>query len=216
MVEQRAKARRSTILERTRRVEEERTMTCTECGSILEPGQLACSGCGDLPEEATFLRWVWIGIIPAAALHFILGRFGIEGSGFLRETFMTLSLVVLPGYGVTKIVQKLRDPSRPVLDEAVSVFSDRFGRVLLIVLVVVAAWYVVPAVYLTAAGFKFRPSTPEPLWFTRYVQLRWLVMCFVSVFGLFAILRQGPQFFNPYVRSTYERRRVRLNRTKQQ
>jgi hypothetical protein len=47
-------------------------------------------------------------------------------------------------YGVFKVWQKLREPQRPIFDEFVSVFSDRFGRLFLALLLAYFLWAGIP------------------------------------------------------------------------
>jgi hypothetical protein len=174
----------------------------------MEPGRLVCSRCGSIPEESKVIRWVVIGYGLGAVLHFVLIRLGIAGQGWLRETTMTGSFVMALGYFTTKIAQKLRDPARPVFDETVAAFSDRLGRLILVALTIGAAWFAIPSLYLIAIGTRLKPGAEEPGWYTWYREIRVFLAIAVCLWGVAAVLRQGPRFFDPRVRSTYENRRV--------
>lgn len=178
---------------------------CGDCGILWGSDDFVCTACGKIFEESVFLRWVTITTVIAGSFHFIVARLDIPGRGWLVETLMTESFLILLTYGAIKVGQKLRNPQRRVFDELTSVFSDRWGRLVLLFVIVVSIWLGFTLVSLILrAGQPFPPREGEPSWFTVFRAIRgFITMGFLPPVALFAVWRQGVRFFDPRVACTY-------------
>lgn len=178
---------------------------CSDCGILWGSSDFVCAACGKIFEEAVFLRWVALTTVVAGIFHFIVARLGVPGRGWLAETLMTESLLMLLTYGTVKVGQKLRNPQRRVFDEFTSVFSDRWGRLVLLLAIGVAVWFGITLVSLILEeGRPFAPRAGEPAWFTTFREMRgFIAMGCLPPIAFFAVWRQGSRFFDPRVACTY-------------
>jgi len=178
---------------------------CGDCGALSGSNDFVCTACGNIFEESIFLRWVAITTVIAGIFHLIAGRLGIPGRGWLAETLMTESFLILLTYGTLKIGQKLRNPQRRVFDEFTSVFSDRWGRLLLLFVIAFSIWLGITLISLILKeGQPFPSREGDPSWFTAYRAIRGFVtMVLLPPIALLAVWRQGVRFFDPRVKCTY-------------
>jgi hypothetical protein len=154
-------------------------------------------------------------LVFAGTFHFIMAQLGVSVRGWLVETLMTESLLILLAYGSVKVGQKLRNRQRHVFDEFASVFSDRSGRLALLLTIVVSVWYGIALVALMLEGGQpFAPRAGEPSWFTTFREIRgFSLLVFFPPIALLAVWRQGARFFDPRVACTYASREYGLTRS---
>lgn len=106
--------------------------TCPQCGHSYPLSRVLCVPCNEILDEKPYLRLVWVTLAIAFAFHFVLARFGYAGHGIVKETFMTEAFLLIISVLVWKGAQKWRTPQRRVLYELASLYSDRWGRLLVL------------------------------------------------------------------------------------
>lgn len=113
--------------------EEESVKTC--CDGAYPLHELFCTQCGEALEETHYRMWIVVTLVAAAALEWWLAATGVLIKIRWPEVLMLEVLLLQLAYPAAKLVQKVRNPARPVLREMASVFADRWSRILFI-----AAW----------------------------------------------------------------------------
>lgn len=106
--------------------------SCSECGKAYPISRVLCLDCCEILEERPYLRLVLLTLAIAVLAHFTLAKFGYAGHGLVKESFMSEVFLLIPCVVAWKCVQKLKTPQRRILYEIGSLYSDRFGRAMII------------------------------------------------------------------------------------
>lgn len=107
--------------------------TCSDCGGRTASGWLVCARCGQPFEDDTWVNTVWVTVVLAGLVEVVAHLTGLRPWS-LVQLFMNETSFMVLGYTGLKVLQKVRDPARPVLDEALSVFSTRGMRLVLLLM----------------------------------------------------------------------------------
>lgn len=179
---------------------------CDACGRRYALSRTVCLDCDQGLDDAAYTRAVlfWLGIAALfeGGLYVSGGRTG-GGLDYLGDAVQTAALLILVGWPLFKLVQKLREPARPVLRELGSLYADRVGRGLVVALVGFVA-------YLWHDGFDVPLVPVEASWIGWFDLVRiWGFLVVGGLALLVTLLDQGLQFFDPRVRHTYSRRERR-------
>lgn len=178
---------------------------CPECETPTA-GPLVCQHCGKAFEEATLSRFTTLCFAVAVLAQLALKAVGINAS-FLRETLLSGTFLIIVSYASFKIAQRVRHRDKPVLDEAVSAFSDGISRLLLLLLLVVCAWHLFPALAFILQGKPLAQSPGEPALYRTFREVRRITIMAAGVpFAIYAVIRQGRAFFRLDNRSSFDRR----------
>jgi hypothetical protein len=173
---------------------------CSSCGRSYDVGAVVCVPCEVVFEEAAYLRWIWVASALALVAVGLMTYFGILERFSISEAFKISAALLLLLYPLAKVVQKARDPRRPVLREMGSVFSGRFDRALVLALLLFAVLTMGGGLHLplrSASSLAYRPIRFAVDWFVTLVGL-------ASVVAI--IIDQGTAFFDFRIRNTYVER----------
>lgn len=111
---------------------------CSGCGARTASGWLVCARCGQAFEDDTWVKAVWVTLALAVLVEVGLHLSGVRPWSIV-ELFMNETSFMVLGYAGLKVVQKLRQPERRVLDEAASIFSSRGMRLVLLAMLLLLA-----------------------------------------------------------------------------
>ncbi|HYO71056.1 MAG TPA: zinc ribbon domain-containing protein [Archangium sp.] len=177
---------------------------CSECETPNGLTELFCGACGQVLEERTYLRAISICSVLGVVLHWGLLKARIYSRFSIGEVFVTATIFLFILYPAYKLFQKWREPSRPIGQEALSVHGDRWSRVMLLVMLLLGAWFLLmPGSVSDAAreplvlhaGFK-----AARIWAVRG-------LCIVGYgMALIIVSTQGRAFFDPRVVHAYRDR----------
>jgi hypothetical protein len=179
---------------------------CRNCGDSLADLDVACAACGEATDERLFLTTVAVSVCAALIFHLMLRRFGVSGRPLVAEVLATSGVGAGTIYVLLKLIQKALAPHRRIFDEMVAVFGDRFGRCLLVVLVLVFFWKALPAIYLRLQGFTLRPVAGEALWYATFRNIRGEAGLMLAFLGVAALVRQGGTVLDFRVANTMAKR----------
>jgi hypothetical protein len=171
---------------------------CSSCGRTYPADAVVCVGCVVVFEETPYLTWVAVTSAIALGIEWWMLRSGRVRAFSVLEAIEIGTALLLTGYPIFKVVQKVRDPRRPVLREMGSVWSGRYDRALILMLLLF-----VPFVF--AGGMKLlAPALPTDDGVPFYVD------AYVGAGGLIAalaiVIDQKLAFFDFRIRNTYVER----------
>lgn len=171
---------------------------CSSCGRSYPPDAVVCVGCEVVFEESPYLRWIGVTSVIALGIEWWLLRSGTIEAFSVLEAIEIGTALLLTGYPLSKLVQKLRDPRRPVLREMGSVWSGRWDRVLVLILLLFVPFAFAGGVKLMASVLPSDDGVP------------WYIDAYVGVGGLLAalaiVIDQKGAFFDFRIRNTYVER----------
>jgi hypothetical protein len=181
--------------------------TCPTCEDELEIQDLVCLDCGEVLEDGPYTSLCFGAVVSAAALHGGLVSLGLYGRFALTEVIILTSVIIAVTYPAVKLVQKRRDPERPILAEILSVYTDRSDRVFF--LLILAACILIVTGHAPAGALTRTPVHPQ-FALVRFIATTWGVV-FFTLWILASILDQGLAFFDPRIANTYvHRERAKL------
>ncbi|MEM8934053.1 MAG: hypothetical protein AAGE94_22870 [Acidobacteriota bacterium] len=185
--------------------------TCPECSTLYPDDRLVCLECGEIFEDPPYTRFIGVTVVVGALLQLGVSGLGPTSLAFWKETFMHGALLLSIGYPSWKVVQKLREPSRPTLAEMGSVFGSRSDRLMLLGLLLFLV-YSAPTLWPTLTSLAVdgvANDAATPAWLASFRALRALILTLVAaVVPLAAMIDQGLAFFDPRVVDTYILREV--------
>ncbi len=177
---------------------------CSQCEVPNGLPELFCGACGQVLEESTYLRAIAICSALSVATHGVLRLVGVYTRFSVAELFVLATFFLMVLYPAYKLLQKRREPERPIGREMLSVHGDRWSRVILLALLVLGA------------SFLLKPNSlgliaGKPLIVHEgFKALRYWVSLSVGVVGyavaLIIVWTQGWAFFDPRVEHTYRGR----------
>jgi hypothetical protein len=170
---------------------------CPECNRRFSVDEVVCVKCETIFEERTYLSWIGITSVIALGLVWWMQRQGLLATFSLVEALKYEAALLLSMYPTAKLVQKIRDPRRPVLREMGSVFSSRSDRAMILMLMLVY-----PAAF-SGLFPRWLPSSPQNafhLGIIGFVSIAGAIACLAIVFD------QKLAFFDFRIRNTYVER----------
>jgi hypothetical protein len=150
-----------------------------------------CLDCCEILEEKPYLRLVGWTMAFAIIVHFALGKFGYPGRGLIQESFMTETILLVICALIWKAVQKWKTPQRRILYELASLYSDRWGRVMILGIAIFAV--VVLSGMVTFDGARSKDS--QALGWFRAAR-HYAILGFGFIYLLLVFWRQGLAFFD--------------------
>jgi hypothetical protein len=174
--------------------------TCSSCGRAFGLESVVCVPCEEVLENGHYLRWITVTSVMAIGAVVWMMRSGILDGFSIAQAFKIEAALLLVCYPAAKIVQKWREPERPVLREMGSVFAGRSDRIMVLCLLAFALLLAIGPLRPTprAAGAR------EGAWILDGIS--W----FVALGGLAAcvaiVIDQGKSFFDLRIRNTYVER----------
>jgi hypothetical protein len=184
--------------------------TCSECKEQYANDRLVCLQCNKSLEDQSYLNWILWTLLLSVPLAIVLRLLGYRGAGMVLEVIIWEPALLAVLYPIAKVVQRIRDPSRPVLDEMKSVFGERANRIGLLIAIAFFGWF-----SWTMHGSHGEGRTPvslmDPSWKDIVFWGRASVLLLLPVAGFLLVFDQGWRFFNLKIANTYaeqERRRV--------
>jgi hypothetical protein len=180
---------------------------CPDCRKQYPVGRLICLDCFEILEEKVFLRFVWVTLALAVALQLAFQHLGVRGTGFLPEVFMNEAFLLVLSYPTWKLIQKLRDTRRQVLQEIGSLYSDRTGRLVLLGLLVFVI-YLSPKILPALLLGTVMVDPADPVWYSMFWTVRAALLLAISIIPIAAIVDQGLTFFDPREPNTYLKREI--------
>lgn len=183
---------------------------CSECNKAHLISSLICEDCEEILEELLYLRFVWGTLIIAILVQILFSNLGQHGAGFIFEVLMNEAFFLITSYPVWKIIQKIKEPERKILQEMGSIFSERSDRIMMIVLLIMAL-FLSPKVFPALFSWEFKQGSIETIWYLTF----WIIRTWVALLAMFFVpiaimVDQGFRFFDMRIPNTYLGRDQRL------
>jgi hypothetical protein len=183
--------------------------TCPECLAENPLSALFCSACDTVLEERFYLRSITFCTALAVALHGMLVALDFYPRFSIAEVFVFATVLLLVVYPACKLHQKWLRPERPIGREMLSVYGDRWGRLMFSGLLVYSLYSLLRRP--TSLGGLLnllRPETATPLALFQTVRAWISVGLTFGILGvvLLIIASQGLVFFDFRIANTLRER----------
>lgn len=174
---------------------------CGECKRHYPLQAIVCLECEEILEENSYLKFVWISIALSLVADLALVQLGVLQRWRIAEVLQFTGFLVFVGYPLWKVVQKIREPERPILRELGSIYTGRFDRALITTMLLAVALVWLDVIDTGGVATSKLLVNPEHVPIVRMFALTLMIIAIVSSIAM--IIDQGLSFFDPRVKNTY-------------
>jgi len=172
---------------------------CSECNRVYSQSVLVCEFCREALEDSTYSRICLAGMAVALGWQGLLYLTNLSRESFWSEAFINATVFLILIYCAVKLLDKVREPERPVLREIESVLSGRLYRLAFLALLVYLAFNIGLPLFIVGSAISGieEPGHGFTHIYGQYQSIRRVVLFGAPLLTVILLLqKQGLRFFD--------------------